>query len=89
MTTGHETEPVKLDVDLSEEKRVTFGQNCKAARVKAGLSQAAVAEAAGIPQPRLSAIEQGKGNITLETMVRLAKVVDHDLSRLLRKPRTP
>lgn len=86
MTTGHEMESPKLNADLSEEKRVTFGQNCKAARMKAGLSQSAVAEAAGIPQPRLSAIEQGKGNITLDTMVRIARVVDHDLSRLLQKP---
>ncbi len=86
MTTERETTSPKSDADVSEEKRVTFGQNCKAARMKAGLSQAEVALAAGIPQPRLSAIEQGKGNITLETMVRLAKVVDHDLSHLLRKP---
>jgi transcriptional regulator with XRE-family HTH domain len=63
--------------------RMLFGQNCKAARTEAGLSQADLAERTGIPQPRVSQIELGKANITLETMTILARVIDRDLLYLL------
>jgi DNA-binding XRE family transcriptional regulator len=57
--------------------------NCKAARIEAGLSQADIAESTGIPQSRVSQIELGKANITLETMMILARVIDRDLLYLL------
>ena len=69
---------------LSEEVRVVFGKNCRDARLKKGLSQQEVAAATGIAQPRLAQIELGKINVTLETMMRIARVVDHDLLHLLK-----
>ena len=78
-----DTPPLK-DGDVSEETRIAFGRNCKAARIEARMSQSTLADLAGIPQSRLSKIEQGKVNITLGTMVAIAKVVKHDLGYLLR-----
>jgi transcriptional regulator with XRE-family HTH domain len=77
------------DAPVSEKMRMLFGQNCKAARVKAGLSQEIVAARTGIPQPRISKIELGKVNITLETMMILARVVNQDLLELLRQTTKP
>ena len=58
------TDAPRLDAPVSEEMRLLFRQNCKAARIKAGLSQETVSERTGIPQPRISMIELGKVNIT-------------------------
>lgn len=77
-----------LDAPFSEEVRHLFGLNCKNARLSAGLSQAAVAELTGVPQPRLSQIEQGRHNLTIETMAVLANAFGRDLIQLLRKPRS-
>jgi transcriptional regulator with XRE-family HTH domain len=66
--------------------RMLVGANCKAARIKAGLSQAAVSERTGIPQSRVSMIEQGVVNLTLDTMTLLAGVLDLEVIDLLRQP---
>jgi transcriptional regulator with XRE-family HTH domain len=76
-------DPPPSDATVSEEMRLLFGRNCKAARIEAGLSQVDVAERTGIPQPRISMIELGKVNITLETMMILARVVDHNVIHLM------
>ena len=62
-----------------------FGQNLRAARLKAGLKQSDVAARTGLTQQYLSLIEAGQQNITLKTMTLLAQVVDHDLRDMLRK----
>lgn len=49
-----------------------LGNNVKAARLAAGLSQKQLSERCGIPQPNISEIENGNVNLTLETLVRLA-----------------
>ncbi len=73
----------KEDGPVSEEARRIFGRNCRDARLKHGMSQQDLAERTGIDQTRISKIELGKLNITLETMAQLAQVVDHDLAHLL------
>ena len=82
MAKGNRRE-VRETSPLSEEVRAIFGNNCKAARTKKGLS---LASATGIPQPRIAQIELGKVNVTLETIMRIARVIDLDLPRLLREP---
>jgi transcriptional regulator with XRE-family HTH domain len=77
------------DAPVSEQMRILIGQNCRAARIKAGLSQGDIAERTGLPQSYISAIEQGKVNLTLETMMILARVFDQELIDLLRQPRKP
>ena len=66
----------------------TFGANLKAARVKMGLTQAQLAEAAGLLQQYVSLVESGKQNVTLTTAQTLAKVVNRDVRMLVTRPRS-
>jgi DNA-binding XRE family transcriptional regulator len=65
------------------EMQKIFGVNLKAARVKAGLNQAETAALTGLTQQYLSLVEAGRQNVTIRTMTLLAKVVNHDLLKLL------
>lgn len=49
------------------------------ARQKAGLSQAALAERAGVPQTMISAYERDRRQPTLETLLRLLKAAGFEL----------
>ena len=60
-----------------------FGRNFKTLRSQLGLTQRDVAKASGIAQNDISLIERGRINLTIGTMERLAKVVDHDVTNLL------
>ena len=66
-----------------DDLRAIFGQNLKAARLKRGMTQMELAEAADMADSYLSEIERGKINITLDTMKKLAQVVGHDVSGLI------
>ena len=61
-----------------------FGVRLKAARIKLGVTQAQLAERAGLVQQYVSLIETGQQNITLTTAQTLADVVHQDLSDMLR-----
>jgi DNA-binding XRE family transcriptional regulator len=61
-----------------------FGANLKAARLKQGLTQAQLAERAGLLQQYVSLIESGKQNVTLTTAQTLARVVHQNVSAMLR-----
>ena len=61
-----------------------FGQNLKIARLKCGLTQMELAEAAGMSNRYVSEVELGKINVTLYTMKKLAEVVSHDVSEMIR-----
>ncbi len=65
------------------ELQVAFGQSVRAARTKAGLTQAELAERSGLRQDDISRIEAGQVNVTLRTMGRLAKVFDGDVWNML------
>jgi len=74
-----------------------FGQNVRFARRQMNLSLEDVASRVGTHQPKLSRIENGKGNPTLETCAQLADVLDAPLfelfdpkyiSRCLESPRS-
>ena len=69
---------------LSEELRVAFGRHCREARIKRGLSQQEVAALSGISQSNITIIEHGQKNITLETLMRILRVVDRELARRLK-----
>ena len=71
----------------SAELRILFAANLRRARQKAGLSQEDVAAHAGIHQPRVSEVECGVYNVTLETMVILADAVGVKVWQLLRSRR--
>src|SRR5579863_8536250 len=64
-----------------------FGTNLKTARLKMGLTQAQLAEAAGLLQQYVSLVESGKQNVTLTTAETLARVVNREVRTLLARPR--
>lgn len=67
-----------------DDLHAVFGRNLRLARLKSGLTLIQVAETAGITFQHLSRIENGKKNVTLEMMKKLAAVIDHDVSGMLR-----
>lgn len=63
--------------------RVAFGQNLRAARQEAGLTQEQVADAAGAQRPYITQIESGLRNVSLELAESLARAVGKNLAELL------
>ena len=80
-------EPPKSGELVSDDLPTLFGKNLREARIKAGLTQAQVAERTGLTQQYVSLVEAGHQNITLGTMTSLARVVGQDVRTLLRKGR--
>lgn len=61
-----------------------FGRNLRTARTEEGLTQADVAKVAGIARcASVSEVENGRGNITFRSMVRLARAVNRQVTVLL------
>lgn len=71
------------DEEFTSELQVTFGRNVRAARLKAGLTQADAAARSGLRQDDISRIEAGQVNVTIRTMGRLAKAFDGDVWAML------
>ncbi|HEY3835469.1 MAG TPA: helix-turn-helix transcriptional regulator [Bryobacteraceae bacterium] len=69
---------------LSGELRAAFGRHCREARIKRGLSQQEVAAVSGMGQAIIAKTERGQKNITLETMMRILRVVDRAFARRLK-----
>jgi predicted transcriptional regulator len=61
----------------------TFGQNLKAARLEAGLSQRGLADLTGISQRHISAMEMGNVNATIETIAMLSRHIGKTPAELL------
>lgn len=57
----------------------------RAARKERGLSQEALADAAGIDRSHMGKIERGERNITLLNLLKIAAALDGSASDLLRK----
>lgn len=60
-----------------------IGTRIKAVRKERGLSQQAVAEAAGINRLYLSRLERGTENVSILTLVRIADALDTPARNLL------
>lgn len=74
----------------SQSEREIFGQNFRKARARIGLSQRDVHRLTGVAQSHISEIETGTSNISIDTMVKLATVVNQPLWKLFRPlPRRP
>ena len=71
----------------SRDLRITFGENLRAARLKAGLTQAEVAACLGLTQQYISLVEAGRENLTLTAMMSLARAIGYDVSIALRRAR--
>jgi DNA-binding XRE family transcriptional regulator len=57
---------------------IEIGRLIKKARIQKGWSQKDLAEHSGLKQPHISLIEKGKENLTIETLAKIAKVLDID-----------
>jgi len=68
---------------LPGDLQALFGQNLRSARVKQNKTQAELAEAAGLTPQYVSKIEDGKINVTLDTMKKLATVLHHTVSEMV------
>jgi transcriptional regulator with XRE-family HTH domain len=66
---------------------VSSARNCEPPGSGAGLTQAEVAEQAGLTQQYVSVVEGGRQNITLSTMIALARVTGHEVRVVLRRVR--
>jgi transcriptional regulator with XRE-family HTH domain len=76
--------PTRGTDDASAEMRALFAANVRQARLKAKLTQVDVEGLTGISQHYISQIERGALNITLDTMVSLARAVGSDVRTLLK-----
>ena len=65
--------------------RAVVGRNIKRMRERRGLAQDALAHDAGIHVTYLSGVENGKRNITLLVLERLARALDVTESELVRR----
>jgi DNA-binding XRE family transcriptional regulator len=62
---------------------IAFGQKLRAAREKAGMSQAELAKLAGVNQPAIPTLENGRTDVRLSTVRRFAKALGIPLKDLL------
>ncbi|SMD42464.1 Predicted transcriptional regulator with C-terminal CBS domains [Aquiflexum balticum DSM 16537] len=60
-----------------------FGLRLKTLRKEKGLSQEELAERSGLNRPYISGIEQGKRNVSLEVMEKLAVAIEVGIGELV------
>ena len=69
----------KIDSPATRELQRQFGADFKAAREAAGMTQADVARLIDAPNTNVSQVENGKRNLTIDAMRRLAVAVECSL----------
>jgi transcriptional regulator with XRE-family HTH domain len=67
----------------SDQQLLKLGQAIRAQRLTLGLSQEALADAAGIDRAHMGKIERGERNVTLLNISRIAKAIDRKPSEVL------
>ena len=87
--------PGILEKSLSDEAllvlsalQVRFGERLRQVRLAAHMTQAQLAERSGLNEKYVGRVEQGRKNLRLDTMVRLAMVVGLKVSDMLRETDT-
>ncbi|WP_327162131.1 helix-turn-helix transcriptional regulator [Streptomyces zaomyceticus] len=75
--------PLPDEVVLTRRREI--GDNIRDARRARQLSQEAVALAAGIERPTLVRIEAAQASARIDTLIRIAAVLDIELSELVRR----
>lgn len=61
----------------------TFARNLRRERERAGLSQEALADDAGLHRNAVALLEAGRRDVKLSTVAKLAKALDTDASALV------
>lgn len=70
----------KVDLDA---RLAQLGDGIRAARLKAGLSQEALADAAGIDRSHMSRIERGKRNVSFLNLCKIAEALGVPVSQIV------
>lgn len=65
-----------------QRQREAFGRRVREYRLSAGLSQEALAEAAGIHRTYVSSLERGQRNVSLDNIIALARALGIDAAQL-------
>lgn len=68
---------------------ITVGRNIRFLRLRAGLTQAGLAETAGIGQTYVGQIERAEKNVSLEVLGEIAAALGVTMADLLRTPPPP
>lgn len=71
---------------MATETTATLGANVKALRIKKGWTQQELADECGVSRPRISEIESGAFNPSVETVEVIASKLEVHISRLFRNP---
>ncbi len=69
---------------MADAHRKVLGQNVRKFRQKLGLSQEALAERADMHWTFISGVERGKHNLSLDSLVRIAKALGRRPHELLK-----
>lgn len=69
---------------MMKDEAVWFGKNLKRLRTKKGMSQGAIARSLGVGRSFITNIENGKTNLTLTTITRIAKALNVTPDKLLK-----
>ena len=70
----------------SSDPKAQLGERIRELRRRRGLSQEALADAAGLDRTYISSCERGKRNVSLLTLYRIAAALDVEPSALLVPP---
>lgn len=71
---------------MATETTSALGKNVQALRTRKGLSQQALADLCEVSRPRISEIESGNCNPSVETLERIANELGVQIARLFRMP---
>jgi len=69
---------------MSKSAAQKFGDNMKKIRLEKGMSQGDICRALGLDRAYISNIENGKQNLTISTMEKVAKVLGMSEDQLLK-----
>jgi len=68
---------------------ISIGYQISQKRRECGLTQAELARRAGLPQPNLSNIEKGRQDITVSTLIRIARTLGLPPANFFEEPNPP
>jgi transcriptional regulator with XRE-family HTH domain len=74
----------KFSYNMGKTSAQKFGENMKKIRLEKGMSQGDICRALGLDRAYISNVENGKQNLTLSTMEKVAKVLGVSLDQLLK-----
>ena len=69
---------------MSKTTAQKFGENMKKIRLEKGMSQGDICRSLGLDRAYISNVENGKQNLTISTMEKVAKALDVSIDTLLK-----